>query len=246
MSYWDYEPVQKPHFYDSAEESEAFGLSVARASYSSWHDIDPTLELVMQENDLVILRTRDILPFYELDGFTVIPAGTLTYWVSELGADFEIGNSDYHLELNLDENSLSHFSDVLLGSFSDYKNHYDCNPALKGPSTSEAYLNWAMSRVDTNALTGLLTFQEAPIGVVSAVQRDDLVEVEIAGIAPNAQGHGHYKHLIGQLWKIVDQPNSSRLVISTQVENHNVQSAWQKIGLKPQFEVHTTHIMRKK
>jgi hypothetical protein len=103
-----------------------------------------------------------------------------------------------------------------------------------------------MSRVDSDALTGLLTFQEAPIGVISAVQRDDVVEVEIAGIAPNAQGHGHYKYLIGQLWRMVDQPSSSQLVISTQVENCNVQAAWKKLGLKPQFEVHTTHIMQMK
>jgi ribosomal protein S18 acetylase RimI-like enzyme len=200
----------------------------------------------MQENDLVILRTRDAMPFDERNGFKVIPAGTLTYWASEVGAGFEAGNSDYHLELNLDESSLAYFSDVLRDSFSNYKNHYDFNPALNGPSTSEAYLQWAMSRVDSEALTGLLTFQEAPIGVVSAVQRDDLVEVEIAGIAPSAQGHGHYKYLLGQLWRMVDQPNSARLVISTQVENRNVQSAWQKMGLNPQFEVHTTHIMRKK
>jgi hypothetical protein len=103
-----------------------------------------------------------------------------------------------------------------------------------------------MSRVDSDALTGLLTFQEAPIGVISAVQRDDVVEVEIAGIASSAQGQGHYKYLIGQLWSMVNQPNSSQLVISTQIENQNVQSAWNKLGLKPQFEIYTTHIMPKK
>ena len=246
MSYWDYEPVGPPHIFVSKVESQAFGISVVRANYSSWHGIDSELEVAMRENDLVILRTRDVKPFDELDGFTVIPAGTLTYWVSEVGADFEAGNSEYQLELNLDESSLAHFSDVLRDSFSDYKNHYDFNPALNSPSTSDAYLQWALSRVDSEALTGLLTSQEAPIGVVSAVQRGDLVEVEIASIAPNAQGHGHYKYLLGQLWRMVDQPNSARLVISTQVENRNVQSAWQKMGLNPQFEVHTTHIMRKK
>jgi ribosomal protein S18 acetylase RimI-like enzyme len=138
------------------------------------------------------------------------------------------------------------FSQVLVDSFSDYTNHYDFNQTLNGPSTSEAYLSWAMSRVGSDALTGLLTFQHAPIGVVSAVQQCDVVEVELAGIAPNAQGHGHYRHLIGQLWRRVDRPNSSRLVISTQVENRKVQAAWKKFGLKPQFELHTTHVMRKK
>jgi hypothetical protein len=246
VSYWDYEPVGPPHISDSKVESQAFGISVVRANYSYWLEIDSQLEVAMQENDLVILRTRDVKPFDELDGFTVISTGSLTYWASEVGADFEAGNSEYQLELNLDESSLADFSDVLRDSFSDYKNHYDFNPALNGPSTSEAYLQWALSRVDSDALTGLLTFQEAPIGVVSAVQRGDLVEVEIAGIVPSAQGHGHYKYLLGQLWRMVDQPNSARLVISTQVENRNVQSAWQKIGLNPQFEVHTTHIMRKK
>jgi hypothetical protein len=245
VSYWDYEPIGPPHISDSKVESQAFGISVVRANYSHWREIDSELEAAMQENDLVILRTRDATPFDALDGFTVIPAGSLTYWVSEVGSDFEAGDSGYHLELNLNESSRADFSDVLRDSFLDYKNHYDFNPALNGPSTSEAYLQWAISRVDSDALTGLLTFQEAPIGVVSAVQQDGLVELEIAGIAHKAQGNGHYKFLIGQLWKKVDQPNSSRLVVSTQTENRNVQSAWQKIGLKPQFEVHTTHIMKK-
>jgi len=246
VSYWDYEPIGPPHISDSKVESQAFGISVVRANYSHWREIDSELEAAMQDNDLVILRTRDATPFEALDGYTVISAGTLTYWASEVGSDFEAGDSGYQLELNLDESSRAHFSDVLRESFFDYKNHYDFNPALNGPSTSDAYLQWAMSRVDSDALTGLLTFQGVPIGVVSAVQRGDLVEVEIAGIAPNAQGHGHYKYLLGQLWRMVDQPNSARLVISTQVENRNVQSAWQKMGLNSQFEVHTTHIMRKK
>lgn len=246
MSYWDYEPVRPPFIRESEKESQAFGISVVRASYSSWSGIDSELQAAIQKNDLVILRTRDVIPFDEIDGFTVVPAGALTYWASEVDPEFEAGDSGYHLELKLNEISLARFSAVLRDSFSDYKNHYDCNPALTGPSTSEAYLHWAMSRADSGELTGLLSFQEEAIGVVSAVQQDDLVEIEIAGIAPSAQGHGHYKFLIGQLWKKVDQPNSSRLVISTQTENRNVQSAWQKIGLKPQFEVHTTHIMRKK
>lgn len=246
MSYWDYEPVGLPDIFDSKVESEAFGISVVRANYSNWNGIDAELEAVMEKNDLVILRTRDAKPFNALDGFTVIPAGSLTYWASEVGSHFESGDSSYRLEFNLDESSRSQFSDVLRDSFLDYRNHYDFNPALNGPSTSEAYLQWALSRVDSDALTGLLTFQEEPIGVISAVQRGNLVEVEIAGIAPSAQGHGHYKYLIGQLWKNVDQPNSSRLVISTQVENLNVQSAWKKLGLAPQYEVYTTHIMRNK
>lgn len=244
MSYWDYEPVRPPLMFESANESQAFGISVVRANYSNWNGVDSELHAAMQKNDLVILRTRDVIPFNEIDGFTVIPAGALTYWASEVDPKFEAGDSGYHLELKLNESSLARFSEVLRDSFSDYKNHYDCNPALTGPSTSEAYLQWAMSRADSGELTGLLTFQEAPIGVVSAVQQDDVVEIEIAGIAPSAQGHGHYKFLIGQLWKKVDQPNSSRLVISTQTENRNVQSAWKKLGLKPEFEVHTTHIMR--
>jgi hypothetical protein len=246
VSYWDYEPVGPPNIFDSKAESEAFGISVVRANYSNWSGIDSELEAAIQKNDLVILRTRDAKPFEALDGFTVIPAGTLTYWASEEHLDLDLEDSEYHLELNLVDSSLRHFADVLRDSFTGYKNHYDFNPALNSHSTSDAYLHWALSRVDSDALTGLLTFQEAPIGVISAVQQGELVGVEIAGIAPRAQGHGHYKHLIGQLWKMVDQPNSSSLVISTQIENRNVQSAWKKLGLMPQFEVYTTHIMQNK
>jgi hypothetical protein len=246
VSYWDYEPVRPPLIYDSKEESQAFGMSVVRANYSSWNGIDSGLEAVLQENDLVILRTRDLKAFEELEGFTVIDAGSLTYWASQVDPNFEPGETDYHLINVLTGNSRSDFSDVMKDSFANYTNHYDLNPALKGISTTEAYLDWAMKRVDSDALTGLLSFQDAPIGVVSAVQQGDVVEVEIAGIISSAQGKGHYAHLIGQLWEIVDLPHSSKLVISTQIENRNVQASWIKIGLTPQFEVHTTHVMRKK
>ena len=246
MSYWDYEPVRPPLIYDSKEESQAFGMSVVRANYSSWNVIDSGLEAVLRGNDLVILRTRDVKPLEELDGFTVIAAGSLTYWASDTDPKLEAGNSDYHLINDLAGRSRSDFSAVVKDSFANYTNHYDFNPALKGISAAKAYLDWAMKRVDSDALTGLLTFQDVPIGVVSAVQQGHVVEVEIAGIVSSAQGQGHYAHLIGKLWEMVDQPHSSQLVISTQIENRNVQAAWTKIGLTPKFEVHTTHIMREK
>jgi len=246
VSFWDYEPIQGPRFSNSKEESLAFGLSIGRATYSFWDDVDSELEAAIQEHDLVILRTRDLVPFDTLEGSTVISAGTLTYWASEIDPSFDAGGSDYHLVKNLNGRSLSDFNAVLQDSFYNYKNHYDLNPVLTGTSTTDAYLRWAMSRVDSDALTGLLTFKEAPVGVVSAVQQGSVVEIEIAGIVSSEQGRGHYRHLIGQLWDMVDQPNASQLVISTQIENLNVQAAWTKIGLKPQFEVHTTHIMRMK
>jgi hypothetical protein len=246
VSYWDYEPVRPPVIYYSKDESNTFGMSVTRASYSTWNGIDSELKTALHENDLVILRTRDVRPFDQLDGFVVIPAGAIIYWVGEIDPDFDAGNSDYQLINNLIGKSRQDFSKVLQDSFSEYTNHYDFNDALQGITAADAYLKWAMTKADSGELTGLLTFKEVPIGVVSAVQQGSVVEVEIAGIAPGAQGQGHYAHLIGNLWRIVDQPNLSKLVGATQIENLNAQSAWAKIGLKPQFEVHTTHIMRKK
>lgn len=245
MSFWDYEPIQAPLIQDSPVESEAFGLSITRANYSVWQGIDDALNTVLVSSDLVILRTRDAVPFVELKGFTVIPAGVLTYWTSEKNPRFGFASNDYELLREASDDFLPDFSSVLRDSFSQYKNHYDFNPALRGLSTTDAYVDWAISRVNTDAITGLLTFEQTPIGVVSAVQNGDEVEIELAGIASGAQGHGHYKHLIAKLWSVVDHPESSRLVISTQIENRNVQSAWSKIGLTPAFEVHTTHVMRK-
>jgi hypothetical protein len=246
VSYWDYEPVRHPLISDSMEESQAFGMSVIRANYSSWNGIDSELEAVIEANDLVILRTRDVKPFDTLDGSTFITAGTLTYWASQVNPEFEAGNSDYILIHDLVGNSRSDFFAVLKDSFSSYTNHYDFNPTLRGLSTTDAYLRWAMSRINSNALTGLLNFQDKPIGAVSAIQHRALVEVEIAGIVSSAQGQGHYAHLIGQLWNMVNQPQTSQIVISTQIENRNVQTAWAKMGLTPQFEVHTTHVMHAK
>ena len=96
---------------------------------------------------------------------------------------------------------------------------------------------------DPNHFAGLLLLKNQFVEAISGSQSGDVVEVGLAGIRSEFQGRGLYGFLIGGLWRHITTSAESKFVISTQVENLAVQSAWKKLGLFHEFYVHTTHLV---
>jgi len=250
MSYLDYLEDRKVTFVPSQIESERFGLAVARATITHWKE-DATAflnDLSASNFDVVVLRTKSQAPnLAELNpDFTFIEAGELTYWSSGHAPEFL--NSTPSISYFSAKDHLEEFMSVISNSFQSYRNHYSYNPLFDEYSAREAYVDWgrrcAISSQEEQ-FAGVMKFNESPVGAISGSRVDKDLEVELAGIHSDFQGQGLYVNLIGEFWRSIEKSPDARLVISTQVENVNVQSAWQKMNLKQDFSVHTTHLVRK-
>jgi ribosomal protein S18 acetylase RimI-like enzyme len=194
------------------------------------------------------LRTKSKAPnLVELtQDFSFIEAGELTYWSSGFSPEFV--NSPPSISYFPAKDHLEEFMHVISNSFQSYRNHYSYNPLFDEYSAREAYVDWGQSRAissQEDQFAGVMKFNESPVGAISGSRVGNNIEIELAGIHSDFQGRGLYVNLIGEFWGSIDKGPDARLVISTQVENVNVQSAWQKMNFKKEFSVHTTHLVRK-
>ncbi len=249
MPYRDYFDEREVTFVPSKFESERFGVSVARVTLTNWKEHSEAffMELSSTNVDVVVLRIKDqAASFKELNNeFTAIPAGELTYWSSGFEPNF-FTPSPLIRYLPASEN-LQDFLSIISDSFQNYKNHYTYNPLFVGHSARDAYVEWSRRRAictEDDKFAGVLKLNDVPVGAVSGVRAGDDLEIELAGIHSSFQGRGLYAHLIGEFWESIETLPNSRLVISTQVENLKVQSAWKKLNLTKEFGVHTIHIVR--
>jgi ribosomal protein S18 acetylase RimI-like enzyme len=250
MSYCDYLDNREVTFFPSRFESERFGLSVARVTLTNWEKQAEIFyrELSATNVDVVVLRTKNqAANLKELkDEFIAIPAGELTYWASDCDPNFF--NPSPLIGYFPARENLQDFLSVISDSFQNYSNHYTYNPLFLGHSARDAYVDWGRSRAtssENDMFAGVLKLNDVPVGAVSGVRAGDDLEIELAGIHSGFQGRGLYAHLIGEFWKSIETQPTSRLVISTQVENVKVQSAWKKLKFTKEFGVYTTHIVRR-
>ena len=249
MSYRDYLDDGEVIFVPSKFESERLGLSVARVTLTDWEEHAEVfcMELSSSNFDIVVLRTKNqAANLRDLkDEFMAIPAGELTYWSS--GCDPKFFNTSSLIDYFPARENLEDFLFVISDSFQNYTNHYMYNPLFLEHSARDAYVDWGRSRAtsaENDKFAGVLKLNDVPVGAVSGVRAGDDLEIELAGIHSSFQGRGLYAHLIGEFWNSIETQPTSRLVISTQVENLRVQSAWKKMNLTKEFGVHTTHIVR--
>jgi ribosomal protein S18 acetylase RimI-like enzyme len=250
MSYRDYLDNREVIFVPSKFESERLGVSVARVTLTDWEEHAEVffMELSSTNVDIVVLRTKNQKAnLKELkDEFIAIPAGELTYWSS--GCDPKFFKPSSLIDYFPARENLEDFLFVISDSFQNYTNHYTYNPLFLGHSARDAYVDWGRSRAtsaENDIFAGVLKLNDVPVGAVSGVRAGVDLEIELAGIHSSFQGRGLYAHLIGEFWKSIQTQPTSRLVISTQVENLKVQSAWKKLKFTKEFGVHTTHIVRR-
>ena len=247
MAYADYEAGFEPNLTVSTSESQALNLQIYRCTSRNWEAdcVDVSNQIVQSDADVVILRTRDSRPDIQVENFELIEAGELVYWSSPVNPQFEPLANGFTYDNGV--KNLAGFRAVVESSFEGYKNHYSFDPVFESLDVESAYVDWAMKRLesnDINDLAGLLSFDGEPVGAITGVQSDHIIEIELAGIHQNFQGKGFYGQLIAGFWNTVSNPELSRIVISTQKENASVQKAWTKLGFTYEFSAFTTHFVR--
>lgn len=237
----------------SATESARFGCSVARVDIGK-----ATVELIAKsiaalDADVLVVRfdarRRDIPALLASSGRTVLPAGTLTYWERAVGPETEppyVTNDDVDV-LPIDELGVAGrhvVESIVRDTFASYPNHYAANPLFDATRAAAGYVEWALSRLadDTGHVLVLRRGGE-PIGLATLADVGGELEIELAGLVPQAQGRGDYGSLIAGCVHTAALAGRDRVVISTQVDNVRVQRAWIKAGFKPFAAVETVHLI---
>lgn len=241
---------------DSPLEARRFGLSFARlaigrsASTSEAHRA--TELLVDSEADVVVARWTAGVTAWPLaflrSGRTVLPADQLTYWEVPAG---KVRHPDADDLLTVTDGSAgdasSALSSTIATSFHDYGSHYAANPLLDRELALAGYQEWA-SRTLTETPENVFVLRngDRPVGVATTELAQDGADLEVllAGLTPQAQGHGWYGHLLAAIDEHAVHSGSQRVIISTQTHNHRVQRAWARAGMVPFDTIQTAHAVR--
>jgi hypothetical protein len=251
MGYIDFTEKAQPKIVESFIESDRFGFRIARATSCEWISESNQFQVEMMKSDseVIILRTKDVKPesSFGYPEFSSVSAGTLTYWSSIQNPSFPVLEPDMTYVPAKD--SLDEYLSIVEDSFSRYVNHYSYNSLFSAVSTTDAYIDWAKSRAlseDKNSYSGIFRSAGKSVGVITGYRELDVIEVELGGIRRNFQGQGLYGYMVGAFWESTSPRQSTRLVISTQIENTAVQKAWSRLNMRHEFDAHTTHFVRAK
>jgi len=250
MGYADFTKKSQPEIVDSAVESAKFGMRISRASSGDWerHSKQFLADILQCDSDVVILRTRDVKPELEFasPNFSVIAAGTLTYWSSGQNPSFKA--LEENMSYSPAAESLEDYLSIQEDCFSGYRNHYSYNSLFNKITPCEAYLDWAKSQAlsnDVNYFSGVLRVSGEPVGAMTGFKDEEIIELALGGIRRDFKGRGLNSYLMSAFWESASPTSSSRCVISTQLENIDAQASWKKLNFHQDFDVYTTHLVRK-
>jgi len=141
-----------------------------------------------------------------------------------------------------------YFDRLVARVFDGYVNHYTANPLLEPDLALEGYVDWVRRTAQANPDSlGVLAHGERSVGVATwfVDPGGEVVEILLAGLVPEARGHGWYAALLAEVGRVATGLDVPRVVISTQAANVAVQRAWVSAGFKPLAAVTTAHAVRR-
>ncbi len=239
-------------------ETDRFGVSVARVVVGLDTAWDPALADALaaacaRDEDVLVVRWGSGLvrcgAVLAASGRDVIPADTLVYWevATDRLAAAGRGSAD-DLAVRRDTTDPATLDRLVAGVFGGYVNHYTANPLLAPDLALAGYVEW-VRRTAENDPDGVavLAHAEESIGVATwfVDPGGDFLEILLAGLVPEARGHGWYAALLAEVGRVATGLGVRRVVISTQAANVAVQRAWVSAGFKPFASVTTAHAVRR-
>lgn len=240
---------------DSPVETDRFGCSIGRVTIGPGPVDADRLLAVIRDLSAEVLIVRYDAARLELGGVlarsprALVPAGALTYWDKPVSVTEPPAPSSLEVRSaeTMDLAAVSAMVREIVGaSFRDYGNHYTANPLLDRAVALAGYEDWAVRSLTGDPSNVLVLMDDGePIGVATLETSVDASHLEIllAGLVPAAQGKRLYGALLAACESVAAARGARRLVISTQVHNVNVQSAWARHGLRPFAAIETVHLI---
>jgi GNAT superfamily N-acetyltransferase len=236
---------------ESALESARFGLRVGRLSVGGRTDgIDAAAVGALIERsdlDLVILRYPSehlgIAADLALRDLVAWQADTLLYFEKSHLVDGDATRPGYRLRrLEPGDPALER---AVREVFEGYGNHYAANPFLLAPVVLEGYVQWA--HVSASSPTGAAFLLEDSLGnalgVCTLDLENEMAEIALAGVLPQARGRGVYRVLLSQMEDWLMAHGRHSVVISTQAGTRTPIRAWIDRGYQFVFALNTVHAM---
>lgn len=238
---------------ESPYETSRFGRSFSRLTVPLGSQTDDVFDdvreaLARDAADVVVLR----YPASRVDWFArllgperdLIAADSLVYWRLQIGSGRRPAAAA-DLSASAASGVTPEFLDSLVRDmFVGYGNHYLANPLLDPAAALDGYVEWARRSADQDTSVVLTQATEGAVGLATMSTSGSVSEIELAGIAAQAQQRGYYGHLLAGCEDVAGAAGADRLVISTQVHNTDVQRAWARYGFEPVGTVLTVHAVR--
>lgn len=129
--------------------------------------------------------------------------------------------------------------------FAEYFSHYHADARLDRSKVAEGYIDWARrSCLDKNvAATVLLPVVKGQVAGFATMRQNSPSEGEgvLFGVHPTYSGLGIYGTLIDRGKQWCREKGMSKMIVSTQLENRKVQTAWTNRGFRQYGSYYTFH-----
>lgn len=247
---WDEEHESQISSRESMIETTKFGFPIRRVFVGSkvLDDITGLIEActLRHQNETVFLQfdsgqhwVRNFLFQYPEQ---VIPTPDTQYWmmqhsIKHVRPPIEKGSK----ERSINRSQLAERDDIeslVKTIFSSYRNHYSSNPKLQGIKPVEAYVDWALSKLNQEGSTFLLRENAKNIGYALVETQLNSTNVLLAGVVPQVEGTGAYREFL----RLLTEQTHLDTYISTQTDNIRVQRSWVAAGFKPSRALSTVHL----
>lgn len=236
-------------------ESQRFGLRIYRGQYEEF-DMTDIVNLTQKNDfDIIIVRypSTTIYEHHKLvgiEGCKTIHADSLVYYDAPL-QEIEIKPLRNNLQFDVVNLQSDKDLDFLVERiFTGYQNHYYSNPCLRKTDIIEGYTEWAKSfaTVNKNGVTWLIkdasNMENVAFLACSYNMEDSVSELKLGGVLPEFAGRGIYSDFVKYAQTYFRNKGIRSLITSTQLQNVNVQRAWQKLGFHFDRSYETYHIIK--
>jgi predicted acetyltransferase len=232
----------------SAIDQERFGIVVARDPAVTAASLPGTLAFCRAHGvQMLIARceTANLAAAHEIEQAGGRLMDTLVYFARDLDRHVP-EEPTTAIVRNLRNGEAEEVRRVATESFRDYFGHYHADERLDRKKADEAYASWAhRSCVDQDVATHVFVAEEHGriAGFLTMLRREaDEQEIVLNGVAPWAQRRGLYRALLLAALKAARGEHARRVIVSTQVTNVAVQTAWTRLGFEPMRSHYTFHV----
>lgn len=233
-------------------ESRRFGLSVinVRGGLSMDHDIDLSRTFRDRDFDLAVVRypsgNTEFSSQLSRLGYNMISTDPTVYWSLSSFSQQPQARSSAEFQL-VRADTTDDVAKIVSSSFRGYRSHWHHNPRTSQVNMVDVYIEWLEAVANQPSFGAFLLKSPRAgeaIGMALLEFHDSFVEILLAGISEKHQGVGHYSSILEGVSRTALAMSCSRVVISTQASNINVQKAWARNGWLPEMTLQTVHLVK--
>jgi ribosomal protein S18 acetylase RimI-like enzyme len=226
-------------------DERRFGIKSARVDNLSLADIDP-VEVFCQSNEVKFLAARcstdavQVAQALETRGYRLMD--TLVYFKRNLAVNtLPPLNHDLTVIREARTDEALQVKAIAARAFRDYSaGHYHSDARLDPSKCDETYADWAYNSCASKCVADHVLVAEIQSDLAGFIAFSKHGEITLNAVDPSFQRKGVYTKLMCHALHIL-QPETTKAIISTQINNIAVQKVWVRLGFEPDYSFYTFH-----